>query len=385
VKSGSNEIFIEFKAGGNSKEFCRSGWSEPEPGHAWAIGQESTLELPRPAEPGIYRMELKLGPFIHKDKLAAQRLSVLVNGTEVGAFEVREVTSLECTVPWSALEAKETAAIRFVHPDAAKPSTVSGVPDHRELALAFEQIRLWRQPEGYVAEDRIGDREILSTEQRGSLSRDQLMMQFESLGENCEFGLAQRRCGAEPLGLLRFASAPLPNLLAGLKHQFAGLGDADQIEVRPSPDQSEYLVIDRRFGFLYHPWVLVGEAKPEDVLKREKTHLPFLRRKMLEDLKEGRKIFVYHGMRPLAEAVALRLLAAIRSYGPGTLLWVELQDEAHPAGSVELIAPGLLKGYIDRFAPGENAHDFSLDSWIDICRNTYRLIHSGHGTGVSGG
>ncbi len=37
-----------------------------------------------------------------------------------------------------------------------------------------------------------------------------LMLQFESLGQNCEFGLVQRRAGADPLGLLRFDSAPCP-------------------------------------------------------------------------------------------------------------------------------------------------------------------------------
>jgi len=32
-----------------------------------------------------------------------------------------------------------------------------------------------------------------------------LVLQFESIGDNCELGLVQRRAGSEPLGLLRFA------------------------------------------------------------------------------------------------------------------------------------------------------------------------------------
>jgi hypothetical protein len=143
-----------------------------------------------------------------------------------------------------------------------------------------------------------------------------------------------------------------------------------------SPDQSEYLVIDGRFGLLYHPWVRVGEAAPEDIRHRETIRLPFLRRKMLEDLEEGRKIFVYHGMGPLGETEVQRLLEALRAYGPATLLWVDRGDAEHPVGTVELTATGLLKGYIDRFAPGENAHDFSLDAWVRICRNAHRLVQS---------
>jgi hypothetical protein len=294
----------------------------------------------------------------------------VVNGTELEQFEVREIGRIACTVPWSILEKAATVALTFRHPDAARPSEIKGVPDHREIALAFE--RLWFAPQRGEDGKSTSAPAAESGDDARSASPDQLMMQFESIGENCEFGLAQRRCGAEPLGLLRFASAPIERLLAALEHRFEGMGEEDQIEVRAAEDRSEYLVIDRRFGFLYHPWVLVDEAEPDHVRRREMTRLPFLRRKLLDDLREGEKIFVYHGMRPLTETEATRLFAALRAYGPGTLLWVELHDADHPAGSVEVVRPGLLKGHIDRFAPGENAHDLSLDCWIEICRNAYR-------------
>jgi hypothetical protein len=167
------------------------------------------------------------------------------------------------------------------------------------------------------------------------------MMRFESLGENCEFGLAQRRCGAEPLGLLRFASAPLEKLLAGLEGHFEGMGEVDQIDVQVSENGAEYLVVDRRFGFLYHPSILAHEAEAEQVRQRETMRLPFLRRKLLQDLEEGRKIFVYHAMIPVTAADALRLFAAVRAYGPGSLLWVELANGGHRPGKVEHVRPAL--------------------------------------------
>src|SRR5205085_10866371 len=168
---------------------------------------------------------------------------------------------------------------------------------------------------------------------------------------------------------LRFASAPLPALLSGLRGRFQGMGQPEKVDIQVSENQQEYLVVDKCFGFLYHPWVLVGEADPEDLRLREAKRLPFLRRKLREDLEEASKIFVYRGMRRLPQPLVLRLLAAMRAYGPTILLWVEEQDETHPAGSVEWVAAGLLKGYIDRFAPAENAHALSLDCWIAICRN----------------
>jgi hypothetical protein len=367
------EFVIDFGRNGNSDSYRRSGWSEPEPRHTWTIGPESTLEFPRPSVPGTYLMVLELGPFVWKDELPAQHLSVLVNGSEIGEFAVREATVLECVVDWPLIGGREWVSLTFRHPNSARPVDVNGVPDHRELALAFETISLFRQLDPAGAARSAAERGDGDATDFDMLPLDQLMMRFESLGENCEFGLAQRRCGAEPLGLLRFASAPLPVLLAGLKTRFEGVGEPDQIEIRVSGNRQEYLVIDRRYGFLYHPWVLVGEADPEDIRRREEKRLPFLKRKLVEDLAEGRKIFVYRGMRRLPQPLVLRLVAAMREYGPTTLLWVELQDDEHPAGTVEVLTTGLLKGYIDRFAPGENAHALSLDCWISLCRSACRL------------
>ena len=111
-----------------------------------------------------------------------------------------------------------------------------------------------------------------------------LMMRFESLGESCEFGLVQRRCEAEPLGLFRFASAPLPKLLAALGADFAGFGNPDALDVELSGNGREYMVSDRRFGLLYHAWVRAGEMTPEEVRQREIRRLPLLVRKLREEL-----------------------------------------------------------------------------------------------------
>ena len=368
------ELVIDFGRSGNSDVYRRSGWYEAEPRHSWTEGQESTIEIPRPSVAGDYVMVIEIGPFTWKDTLAAQHLGVVVNGSEIAEFTVREVSALEVELPWELIAGREWIQVVFRHPDAAKPVEISGVPDHREIALAFEAVTFFRKaetrsapPEAYAAP---------AAEDPESLPAEQLMMRFESLGENCEFGLAQRRCGAEPLGLLRFASAPLPALLSGLRGRFEGMGEPDRIEIQVSENQQEYLVVDKCFGFLYHPWVLVGEAEPEDIRRREAKRLPFLRRKLIEDLEEGNKIFVYRGMHRLPQPLVLRLVAALRAYGPTTLLWVEQEEPEHPAGTVERVATGLLKGYIDRFAPAENAHALSLDCWVTICRSALKLAEA---------
>jgi hypothetical protein len=205
------------------------------------------------------------------------------------------------------------------------------------------------------------------------LPLSEVMLRFESLGENCEFGLVQRKGGAEPLGLLRFSSTPLPKLLAALTARFEGLGRSDKISVDLASSGREYMISDKTFGLYYHAWVMAGERPPEDVHRREIRRLPYLVRKLVEDLTDGEKIFVYRSMTPIAESQAIKLVDAIRSYGPSTLLWMELANPGHPPGTVEWIAPGLMRGRMDRFAPGSNAHDFSFGCWEQVCRNALAL------------
>ena len=201
-----------------------------------------------------------------------------------------------------------------------------------------------------------------------------LMTRFESLGENCEFGLLQRRCGAEPLGLLRWASAPYDKLLRAVKAGFAGLGAPENLRIELSGNGREYMVADLCYGFYTHAWVLKDEATPEEVHTRETRRIPFLVRKLLEDLAAGDKLFVYHGMSPLTEQQARELAKALRFYGPTTLFWIELANDIHPAGTVTALGNGLIKGHIERFAPIENAHDFALPPWITLCHRALALL-----------
>jgi hypothetical protein len=365
-------IAIEFSDRGNCAQYCRGGWSAPESQHTWTTGFESVIELPRPERPGAYLLNLTLAPFVWKEKLPAQRLIVVINGREIKTSIVRERTSIECKLPWELFDGRNSIYVVFQHPNAAKPVEVSGAPDQRQIALAFETVTLTRSLE---------DPQVAATTAAADdasavlhpMPLAELALKFENLGENCEFGLVQRRFGSEPLGLLRFSSTPLLKLIDALDVRFQDLGRPDLVDVRASASGKEYMVLDKKFGFLYHPWVNLGDATPKEIHARECGRLPFLVTKLIEDLEEGRKIFVYHGMRSLSETMVLRLVTALRRYSKATLLWVEVQDENNPAGSVKELTPGLLKGYIDRFAPGENAHEISLDAWTRICRNAYAL------------
>jgi hypothetical protein len=349
----------------NFPEVLADGWSTIEEGFVWSHSEEAVLRftgLPL----GDHLVRLAVDAFTRPERLPAQRVGVLVNDVDLGEVSFDGAGVLEFKL--SSTSEAEGHVVRLRLPDAGKPCDVEpGNPDDRLLGIALRQVVIKSRGDGSSVSMVETDRTQwpnLSDE-----AKAELMKRFESLGENCEFGLVQRRCGAEPLGLLRFSSAPLSKLLAALEARFEGMGTRDNIHVELASNEREYMIQDRAFGFYYHAWVNAGVMAPEKIQTREAARVPFLVRKLCEDLTEGSKIFVFHAMDDMSTASALKLAAAIRRYGPGTLLWVRLSDTAHPPGSTERIADGLIAGYVDRFAPGSNAYDLSLDCWVEVCRS----------------
>jgi len=196
-------------------------------------------------------------------------------------------------------------------------------------------------------------------------------LQFESLGDNCEFGLFQRHVGAEPLGLLRFAGVRLDNLLIGLRDGFRGFDDPGRIETYLFGDgeRREYVTRQTDYAMVSHTGVFEGDMTQSEVHAREITRFRYLRRRFVEDLEDAQKIFVIRRDPPMSEPEVLPVWLALREYGPNSLLCVAPAKDGRPAGSVEMIAEGLMMGYVDRLAPYTNTHDVSDDSWLELCRN----------------
>ncbi len=368
--TGWDELVVDFGRDGNAAAFRLTGWSDPEPGETWSLGAESRLVIPAPARPSPYVMALKVRPLVADAGLPLQRLRVTVNGVEVGSFVLHRASVRACLLPADLVAARPSLEICFHLPDAARPVDVGLNADRRWLGVAFSTVTLYPDSQPALPDTL---RAAAGDTAAAELAPSDLLSRFESLGQNCEFGLVQRQAGAEPLGLLRFSSTPLPQLLAALEARLEGMGSAATTEVLISPNGQEYMVKDRRFGFLYHAWVNVDEMSPEAILQREIRRIPLLVRKLLEDLAAAEKIFVFKGMEAVSEEEALPLAMALRRYGPNTLLLTTLADARHPGGTVEWRGPGLLVGYLDRFAPEHNAHDFLFDQWIGLCRAAWRL------------
>jgi hypothetical protein len=207
------------------------------------------------------------------------------------------------------------------------------------------------------------------------MTDEDLLAGFESLGDNCEFGLVQRGAGVERIGFFRFNFAPLSSLLRALESDFDRVDSPENVELF-TDSGNEFMVRICDYRFQYHTDVKHGTTN-DDLLRRHLKIIRFLANKFLADLRAAEMIFVRKGHDSSTLTDMKRLVTALHRHGPVTLLWVVPQDETHPAGTVEVVSPHLLRGFIDRFAPYDDAKDWST-CWFGLCRSARKLQVAGN-------
>jgi hypothetical protein len=203
-----------------------------------------------------------------------------------------------------------------------------------------------------------------------------LLNAFQSLGDNCELGLVQKHYRSNLLGLLKFASTPLGGLIAALRAGFRDLTSPECIDIQtlagPEEGQQEFFLVSKVYGILFHVGTRTT-VQPEKFKNSEARRLEFLLGAFADDLQRAEKIFVYKINYTPAQADIEDLVAAMRAYGPTTLLWVTVATDGHPAGSVEEVSEGLMRGYIECLAPYDDIMSYSPESWRALCANAYAL------------
>jgi hypothetical protein len=380
------EQSITFGRDGNAEPYQLGGWSEPERGFAWSVGHECGLLFPRPEAPWGCFVEIVGAAFAVPPKLHGQRLLLRANGRIVGrvllsglcvaAFYVRPLDPLDSSL-----------VISIEQLDATRPGDVSGSADSRELAFAFQRVRIlsllescepWPKSVSFATVlNSNGDTEFTEAIARiAGVPVSDLTKKFESLGDNCELGFVQRRCGTEPLGLFRFSTARAIPVLHGIDDEFACVSENIQPQLEERSDgPSEWMIHQQTYEMRYHTFVHEGEASAEEMRAREATKLGFLRRKLLEDIDGANKIFVLkRHSPPMGYAETLPIYLALRRrHADNRLLWLSLSDDSHPVGLVHELLPGLMQGYVDRLWP---PHDPSLHSWLAVLANAWRLSQS---------
>ena len=349
--------------------FISSGWNQPSKLGTATVGHHSSLDL-GPIKPANYRLEIKLWRFF--DGLTPfQELLVFANGQPIGATRTRGWEILGYEIPRSALEATARLRLDFIHPNAARPCDLIG-DSHDTLLLSVSMTQLNLRPAPlHMPAPRPVD--IIEP-------GEPLTAIFESLGDNCEFGFIQRHHGDERLGLLRFAGAPIWHVVRGMLNGFEGVDSIgpDNLHFEGTEPDRHYMVKGGPYAMAYHTGFREQDSatSTDSLLRKIRTKLLFERRKMLEDLQEARKIFVFRGERINSINQILPLFWAIQTHGPNKLLWVTLADQTHPAGTVEQICPGLLRGNLGFFPSAETGGQAAIDDWNRICSAVRKLTNA---------
>jgi hypothetical protein len=346
-----------------------NGWGPPEPGGIrWCLGQRSDLtvnvavgwKLPEGAR---VLAILQAAPYLAENPQAVQRLSVSLNGTTVYETARSGIGLVAFFVSPEMLDLP--LAIGFEHPDALSPAAFGLFDDKRQLAFGCHRLEFWMiPPHGPSAQPVV----------ENATPPGELMAAFESLGDNCEFGIAQRLSGCEPLGLLRFTATRFESLVDLLLHRCQGVGDPANIELDLRGTPAEYILTELRYRLTYHTFIYADQMPQARVKHRESQKLTLLARRMVEDLQSARRIYVVKRNEPLPEADVIALSLLLRTFGPNRLLYVSLADAANPAGSVRRVTDALAYGYIDALAPYDDAAQIALDAWVSICRAASALF-----------
>jgi hypothetical protein len=136
-------LTLTFGREGNGAGFLREGWSDLEDGSIWTAGFESQIELPAIRQDGCYRLLIVGEPFTHKDRLPSQRLTLLLDGREVGTTLIHEYCLIAYTVPAVALTGRKIM-LTLRLPDAAKPSELKNDLDTRLLGFSLRSVALFQ-------------------------------------------------------------------------------------------------------------------------------------------------------------------------------------------------------------------------------------------------
>lgn len=410
-----------FGNGDAGRPMLRDGWQHDPQGDAWTSGRVSTLELPAPPMKGLYLARFTISPLYIRSFLTSQRITILLAGAVIGQYCTGTAVSLAIPLPTELFEAGGVLPFTFVVPDGLPMHRFDPTQSPNFLAFLLEAIEITPVPSAHSALTRVRDDDVASAvpisiserfldepvdELPGTIKTTlgiemtEILRNFESLGDNCAFGLAQRKADCEVLGLLRFGNTPLRSLMIALDDEFKATTDKAELTLSlPEGEHSqhgEYCLFANRYGIRWHTNVFGGgDTDQQAIFVQQAIRLGYLHRKFYEALRAGRKIMTISRAEPRKHPVALPfagepdlweekperlrfaemvpLFLKLNEYGTNTLLFLTRCERNKRSGAVDLIAPGVMRGYVDDFVirPEVNLRDHG--AWVRIAINAWLL------------
>jgi hypothetical protein len=207
----------------------------------------------------------------------------------------------------------------------------------------------------------------------------ELVTMFESIGNNCEFGIVQRHHAYDPPGLFRNVGFLNPDsIINAIDSNLDQMFDAEKFEFVLPEGWPDWRLDCQIHGFGFHTAIpaSIERGSPEWLKKTEQSvaAFRFLKRRFQTDLLSGEKTFIFRFIDELPASVIERLYQAIRKHGPGWLLYVK-QDRQKTSALVETIHNGLLVSSITKLS-NENPPQIDFAAWGSIMSQASQLRSS---------
>lgn len=237
-------------------------------------------------------------------------------------------------------------------------------PDDKGLKQSISQAKeLVAADAGYTSRPEI----------ESHVGNAKMFSKFESLGGGgafgCEFGFMQREAGCEPLGLLRWTTTELVDLIRAIQDRFSGVGDPDSLKMVAGrgPDwgvkEGNYQITSAHTNLQR---ILVSENQARQRIAKNMTYLAT---RLVEDMENGDKLFVYRASGEQdSDDKLIALVEALNTYGSNTVLYVCRASHGNPPLKVRHVRPGLMIGYLDWLASDVVPRRFNYSGWATLCQ-----------------
>jgi hypothetical protein len=359
-----------------------------------AEGASDQLKLLAPRTPGAYLLRVDAFPLIASGGLPNLNVTILLDGIVIGQVSVDEPTSWVMPLPRELTEKRDILRLNFMVSEARGWDGFGPPEDTRPNRLAVTRVSILPAPSyltsaGNLRAGQTGIRPIavsarflmddastLPATVEAALGTDltTLLRGFESLGTDHEFGVVQRKLGLDVLNLFRFCEGSLAGLLQALTDDVRLALDPGLDRLEPSEaDPAGHALRLPPYDLYWQTFVVENDADPETWRHANAVTLGFLRRKFCDGLRAGRKIYVLKRRRSIPIDQAAVFLIELSRTGPATLLCVEEASAARPPGEVELLLPGLMRGYVGRFAPATDVGSADPADWLRVLANAALL------------
>jgi hypothetical protein len=356
-------------------------------------GSSGQLKLLAPRAPGDYVLRVDARPLVAPAGSLPLKATILLDGMVVGQVSIPEPTAWVMALARELTDKRDVLRLNFrlaeargqegFGPLAVTPTNglavtriaVLPLPDCLTPAsyLRAEQAAVLR-PVAVSRQFLMDAASALSAAVQAALGTDidTLLRGFESLGTDHEFGIVQRKLGLEVLNLFGFCQVTFAGLIQALTDDLKAVSDPEQILVE-SNDAGQSVLAVPQYDLRWSANATEIDTDPESRRHANAVTLGYLRRKFYDGLQTGRKIYVLKQRRPIAVAEEAVLLMELNRSGSAMLLCVSEAPHERLPGEVELLLPGLMRGYVERFAPDTDIEAADPADWLRVLANATLL------------